>query len=86
MTSQNGSDRISITLKDTGQPWNPGQATGHIRGVANDPELDLTLTKHAREQMARRRIIASELLWVLRQGFVRGVFLSGVLLMLMDWI
>ncbi|MCE2523780.1 MAG: DUF4258 domain-containing protein [Rhodobacteraceae bacterium] len=58
-------------MKPSCQPWNPGQATGHIREIAANPELDLTLTKHARERMAMRRIIISDVLWILRNGFVR---------------
>lgn len=52
------------------QPWAPGDATDTIRAIAKSDCLGLITTKHAREQMAERELITSDVLYVLKNGFV----------------
>jgi len=52
------------------QPWSPADATNTIRAIAKSECLDLILTTHAREQMAERKLIISDVLYVLKHGFV----------------
>jgi hypothetical protein len=52
------------------QPWIPADATDEIRAIAKRDDFGLVLTMHAREQMADRSLIASDVLFVLKQGFV----------------
>jgi hypothetical protein len=52
------------------QPWIPADATDEIRAIAKRDDFGLVLTRHAREQMADRSLIASDILFVLKHGFV----------------
>ncbi|WP_371929483.1 DUF4258 domain-containing protein [Phyllobacterium sp. 21LDTY02-6] len=52
------------------QPWNPGQATTEIRAIARSNKLDLSYKLHARERLAERNLIASDVLYALKNGFV----------------
>ena len=52
------------------QPWKPADATDEIRRIACQESLDLTLTRHAREQVAERSLFVGDVLYVLKQGFV----------------
>ena len=52
------------------QPWNPADATVEINTIANSDRLRLTYTKHALEQMTDRNLIASDVMFVLKRGFV----------------
>ena len=52
------------------QPWSPADATSEINAIANSPNLRLTYSKHAREQMTERDLIASDVMFVLKRGFV----------------
>ena len=52
------------------QPWSPADATTEINAIAQSPQLRLTYTGHSREQMAERDLIASDVMFVLRRGFV----------------
>ncbi|MGB0843885.1 MAG: DUF4258 domain-containing protein [Alphaproteobacteria bacterium] len=52
------------------QPWPPRNATDEIRALANDDEMSLILRRHAKERMLERDLIMSDLLHVLKHGFV----------------
>lgn len=52
------------------QPWSPGDATDQIRAIAKADILNLIWTAHAKVQMRDRGLIASDVLYVLRKGFV----------------
>lgn len=52
------------------QPWAPADATIVINGLAKNKKCDLAFTKHAGERMAERGLIMSDLLFVLKNGFV----------------
>ena len=52
------------------QPWKPRAATDKIRAIARSPKLALGYKLHAREQMEKRGIIVSDVLFVLKFGFV----------------
>lgn len=56
--------------RDNGQPWLPSKATDRIRRMAADRQRDVSFTKHASERIAERSLIMSDVLWVLRTGFV----------------
>jgi len=60
-------------MKDIGdaEPLTNAEATDLIRSLAQDPELTLNYKIHAKEQMAARGIIVSDVLFALRNGFVR---------------
>lgn len=52
------------------QPWSLRAATDEIRAIARHPELGLAYKIHAREQLLERGIITSDVLYVLKFGFV----------------
>jgi hypothetical protein len=52
------------------QPWKPADATDAIRSISQDANFTLDLTGHARDQMKERDIVSSDLLHVLKNGFV----------------
>ena len=52
------------------QPWRPADATDFIRRLSLDPGLTLDFTVHARDQMQVRDLIVSDVLHVLKHGFV----------------
>lgn len=52
------------------EPWNPTAATKCIREVGKHPALSLAYKLHAKERMAERSIIISDVLYLLRNGFV----------------
>ena len=52
------------------QPWPARTATDQIRALARRPDFTLAYKLHAREQMQERNIITSDVLFVLRYGFV----------------
>lgn len=52
------------------QPWSPADATHTIREIAKSESLNLISTTHARQQMAERKLIMSDVLYVLKHGFV----------------
>jgi hypothetical protein len=52
------------------QPWSPADATKEINAVAVSDKLRITYTGHARQQMADRDLIAGDVLFVLKKGFV----------------
>lgn len=52
------------------QPWNNADATDAIRAMGSDPGLTLSYSAHAKEQMEERDLIISDILYVLKHGFV----------------
>jgi len=54
------------------QPWNDSDATDEIRALAKSFDLDVFLTDHASVQMADRRLIMADVLYALKNGFVRS--------------
>lgn len=51
-------------------PWTTAQATENIRKVAASSDLTITYKIHAKEQMSDRGLIISDVLYVLKNGFV----------------
>lgn len=56
--------------EDRAQPWPPQVATRTINRIAREEGLTVTLTRHVREQMATRELIMSDVLYILKNGFV----------------
>lgn len=52
------------------QPWTPADATRVINEIAKNRTCDLAFTRHAKERMSARGLIMSDLLFVLKNGFV----------------
>jgi hypothetical protein len=50
--------------------WTPAVATKQINDCANQPNMNLSLTGHAKDQMAERDLIVGDLRHLLRRGFV----------------
>jgi hypothetical protein len=57
-------------LMTTAQPWKPADATRVINTTAKGLNCTLALTMHAKAQMHDRQLIMSDVLFVLRNGFV----------------
>jgi hypothetical protein len=51
------------------EPWTPPQATERIRHIASG-SFDLSYKRHAQDQLSDRDLIAGDLLYLLRNGFV----------------
>lgn len=52
------------------QPWKSAVATTRINGIARNKQCDLALTVHAKKQLAKRSLVISDLLYVLKNGHV----------------
>lgn len=52
------------------QPWSPADATDCIRNLAVHSALTLDLSEHAKDQMMDRDLFVSDIMHVLRHGFV----------------
>ena len=52
------------------QAWTPADATDAIRKIGCDPRLSLAYKVHATQRMAERGITISDILWLLKRGFV----------------
>ena len=52
------------------QPWTPSEATNKIRAMARSEQLNLAYKIHTKERLAERGIIISDVLFVLKHGFV----------------
>ncbi|MGL5116005.1 MAG: DUF4258 domain-containing protein [Beijerinckiaceae bacterium] len=52
------------------QPWSPADATDAIRTLGRSRELAFSLTRHAKERLNERDLIISDVLYILRNGFV----------------
>ncbi len=53
------------------QHWGPAQATELVKSIASDPESSLTWRRHASQRLHERGLIMSDVLFVLKNGFVR---------------
>lgn len=54
----------------TGSDWTTATATDEIRQIARSDSLKITYREHARERLAERDLIMSDVLYVLKNGFV----------------
>ena len=61
---------MNTSLASPKQPWKPADATDQIRGLAINSRLALHLSQHAKDQMMEREIYTSDVLHVLKHGFV----------------
>jgi hypothetical protein len=52
------------------QPWSPAQATERIRAISLDEDFIISLTGHARGQIAKRDLISGDVHYLLENGFV----------------
>ncbi|MBF0560712.1 MAG: DUF4258 domain-containing protein [Alphaproteobacteria bacterium] len=52
------------------EPWSPRVATEKIRAYAKDSRLKLSYKLHAKERLAERALTTSDVLYVLKSGFV----------------
>ena len=53
------------------QPRGPSQAAEYVRRIASDPKSSLTWRRHVLIRLRERGLIMSDVLFVLRNGFVR---------------
>lgn len=58
------------SARNKSQPWKPADATNAIREIAKDGLFTLDLSSHASEQLVARDLITSDILHVLKYGFV----------------
>lgn len=52
------------------EPWSPAQATDELRRIARDARLSLAYKLHATKRACEREISTSDVLYVLKNGFV----------------
>jgi Domain of unknown function (DUF4258) len=57
-------------MKAPPQPWPPAVATRTINSIAGNPQCSLSLVKHVKERLSERGLLISDLLFVLKNGFV----------------
>lgn len=57
-------------MADPSQPWKPADATRIINRIVRDLSCKFSITKHARERLDERNLIMSDLLYVLKNGYV----------------
>lgn len=50
--------------------WTPAEATKKLNALAKNIDLDLALTKHAKDRMQERDFIIGDILHILEFGFV----------------
>lgn len=50
--------------------WTPTDATDEIRAIAKSKQLNISYKIHARDRLAERNLIMSDVLYVLKNGFV----------------
>jgi hypothetical protein len=55
---------------DDDQPWAPAKASIRINEIARNKHCDFSYTKHAKERLDERGLIASDVLYVLKNGHV----------------
>ncbi|MDH2217930.1 MULTISPECIES: DUF4258 domain-containing protein [unclassified Agrobacterium] len=51
-------------------PWLPNVATDKLRAIARDPKFTIAYKLHAKERLTERNLIASDVLYALKYGFV----------------
>lgn len=54
------------------QAWTEARATNEIKKIAESDDFDLWITKHASERMTERNLIMGDVLYVLKNGFVKS--------------
>lgn len=52
------------------EPWNPTDATYALRRIGQHPAMSLAYKIHATQRLAERGITTSDVLYLLRHGFV----------------
>lgn len=52
------------------QPWDTGDATEEIRQISRSSGFRITYTNHAKNQMQERDLIVSDVIFILKNGFV----------------
>lgn len=52
------------------QPWENADATDYLRQMGNDARLSFVTTLHYKEQLLARGFIQSDVLYLLKNGFV----------------
>lgn len=57
-------------MSSPSQPWKHSDATLIIRAIASNPLCTFSYTKHVKERLVERGLIMSDLLFVLKNGFV----------------
>lgn len=57
-------------MKVPAQPWTPAVATLTINAIARNPQFSLSYAKHVRDRLGERGLLMSDLLHVLKTGFV----------------
>ena len=53
-------------------PWSPRDATDRIRAIAQCNDLNLSYKLHAQERLKQRGLIVSDVLYLLKNGFVHA--------------
>lgn len=51
-------------------PWTPSQATDEIRKIARSVDFTISYKVHAQDRLVERGLIMSDVLYVLKNGFV----------------
>ena len=62
--------RIEVSDLADNDPWDKKTATDSIRKMARSKEFGIHYKLHARERLTERNLIMSDVLFVLRNGFV----------------
>ena len=57
-------------MKAPPQPWPPAVATRTINEIAKNPQCSLSFVKHLRERLSERGLLMSDLMYVLKNGYV----------------
>jgi hypothetical protein len=63
-------NEVIVAPTERSQPWTNADATDIIRALASSQKLKLTYTQHARDRLAERDLIISDVLYVLKNGYV----------------
>jgi len=61
-----------VIYKFLEEPWKPAYATDAIRKVSSHPALSLAYKVHATQRLVERGLLTSDLLYLLKNGFVHG--------------
>jgi hypothetical protein len=57
-------------MKVAAQAWTPAVATRTINAIARNPQFSLSFVKHVKERLGERGLLISDLMYVLKNGFV----------------
>jgi Domain of unknown function (DUF4258) len=69
MVSRKRCESVSAVLDDD-QPWVPARASISINEIARNKQCDFSYTKHAKDRLDERRLITSDVMYVLKNGHV----------------